>query len=118
MISTLIRGNLPQESKPNTEKHKQSGSFIFFNDREIQISSKEKELLKYFKTNQLVLRMLTGQLDSWFKDLSNKDSKPQSNSQSLAAKAEEAAKSCEGGLMGMKPPLPIKSEKILKEISH
>lgn len=65
MISTLVRGNLPQETQTKDEGAHRRGSFIYFKDKEIQISSKEKELLKHFKTNELLLRVLTGQLDAW-----------------------------------------------------
>lgn len=78
MISTLVRGNMPQETQSKDEGIKRLGSFIYFKDREIQISSKEKELLKHFKTNELLLRMLTGQLDAWLKE---QNSKQQSNPQ-------------------------------------
>ncbi len=75
MISTLIRGNLPQEPGHREPKGKKNGFFIYFQDKEIQISSKEKELFKNFQSNQLLLGMLTGQIDSWLNEMNNKASK-------------------------------------------
>lgn len=68
MISTLIRGSThkSQNVDPNEPK---IGSYVYFNDVEIQISSKEKELIQHLNANELLLRMLTGQLDSWLKAL-------------------------------------------------
>mmetsp|Transcript_22587 Transcript_22587/g.22426 ORF Transcript_22587/g.22426 Transcript_22587/m.22426 type:complete len:116 (+) Transcript_22587:284-631(+) len=69
MISTLLRGNLSQENSQSCHGSHKPGSFIYFKDKEIQISEKEKQLLKHFESNQLLLGMLTGQIDSWLKDM-------------------------------------------------
>ncbi|CAI2373204.1 unnamed protein product [Moneuplotes crassus] len=89
MISTLIRGNLPPVDHQNSQDGKKAGFFIYFKDKEIQISSKEKELFKNFQSNQLLLGMLTGQVDSWLKEMNTKAEKdPASNCQRNSDDAE------------------------------
>jgi len=64
MISTLVRGSMAQKSTHISGEHKE-GAFVYFGGLEIQISAKEKEILKYLKPNEMLLRLLTGQMDSW-----------------------------------------------------
>jgi hypothetical protein len=68
MISTLVRGSMPQKVNADSKSH-QSGSYIYFKEKEIQISEKEKELLKRLNANELLLRMVTGQIDQWLKSM-------------------------------------------------
>ena len=71
MISTLVRGSMPQKVNSDSGSHR-SGSYIYFNEKEIQISEKEKELLKRLDANELLLRMVTGQIDQWLKSMLTK----------------------------------------------
>ena len=80
MISTMIRGWL--NLQPNGDRPKE-GAYVFIKDKEIQISQKEKELLKHLKINELLLNMLTGKIDGWMQNMmrsGTEEKKPQSDS--------------------------------------
>lgn len=72
MISTLVRGSMTLNLNKDAPSHK-TGSYIYFKEKEIQISEKEKELLKRLNANELLLRMVTGQIDQWLKSMLNKN---------------------------------------------
>lgn len=48
-------------------KHDKRGSYLYIDNFEVQISSKEKEILRHLKPSELMIRMLTGQLDVWLR---------------------------------------------------
>ena len=63
MISTLVRGAMLPQTNVSEPNHK-DGIFIFFPECEVEITKLEKALLSQFDQNELLLRMLTGRLDS------------------------------------------------------
>lgn len=105
MISTLVRGSThnPQNVDPNEPK---IGAYVYFNDVEIQISSKEKELIQHLNANELLLRMLTGQLDSWLKALMRKEQKAQPQRSRFTESVKDPKLDSRLEVMG--PPKPIK----------
>mmetsp|Transcript_9385 Transcript_9385/g.8288 ORF Transcript_9385/g.8288 Transcript_9385/m.8288 type:complete len:114 (-) Transcript_9385:65-406(-) len=112
MISTLVRGNLPQETQQIRKEKKRSGDFVYFKDREIQISKKEKEVFKHFEKNELLLRMLTGQIDSWLMKQSINQNKTSSQPKNIKAH------SCDNAYIAVRhdmgPPKPINLEQSSK----
>lgn len=103
MISTLVRGSLPSQPAPSNSEHKR-GVFVYVKEKEVQISSKEKELLKFIKPNELVLRMLTGQIDSWLSHLMEEQSNDKPVQMSIN-KDINPRKIVQGD---MGPPRPVK----------